>query len=530
MTLTKKTAQPSLPTARAWLLLASVAITMFGIVFNSLAVMTGLSTIRSHLHFSAQFSTWIVVAFSICACATMMTLSQICDRFGATRVYISGQILFFIAGIIAALSHAGWVLLIAQVIQGISVACLLPASLSLLKTGTPAQLQKLFLVIWVASQVTGGSVGPLIGGLFSQYATWRLIYWFNLIFSTLAIVFSLFFLKHITTDKKKIKIDWPGSCLLIIFSTVVVLMMNQGNAWGWLSPILIIFYAVTPITLILFIISQKYASDPIMSLNIYTNKPFVIGSLLYFTMGVLIYGINYFFNLYAQNKGGLNISPTLSGLLLIIFNGPAAILGLLDSWLLEIFGFALLLISGSVLLCASFCLFWFLPNNTITWVWWKLLIAGIGMGIAYSVCTALALSHVKQYLVNEASGIINYMNYLGETIGISATYIIFSNSISAHLKKLSPTLRKQLHSLLKQTQTTQIKHATQAFTNHAHQLLNQIIDHAYHAANLCLSVFAFTTLGLSILASIFGVKHYKTTKTTYHNIKLKIAHKLNYKK
>ncbi len=509
MTAAKLDNQTPMSAGLSWVLFSAVACIMFVASFSTMATMGALSQIRYALDLSLSQQAWVVIGFSIAVTAFVMHVGQLTRRFGYLPLFIVGLVIFFVSGVINAVTTAGWLLIVGRIIQGFSYAFLFPTTLGLLKYGPKKSLREKFLVLWIAFQVLGYFVGPLVGGILAEHATWRLIYWINCAFCILALILTAFFYQQCNIPKQKAGFDFFGLILLVALSVIIVLTVSEGSYWGWVSAPLITFYALIPILFMVFIWSQSFVKSPVMNLAIFKNLPFVIGALQYFLLGAVIYGSYYFINLYLQDNSSINYGPLMIGLMFLILGGGMLVFSLMASYFRRKLGFFLNFFIGTIVITAGLAFFWLMSNDTLGVFWWKMLILGVGLGIAYSLCSDLALSTIKDERGGEAAALINLGNYLGCTIGIALVQLIYLSSIKTQIiflqKEVAALASFSLNKLLL------LPHATAGAFNDFIQLLpnaetqlevkaglHHAVDHGFALGNLYFAVWALVAVFFSL--------------------------------
>ena len=509
--------QLSMSVGTSWILFIAMACIMFVTSFSTMATMGALAQIRYSLDLSLSQQAWVVVGFSIAVTAFVMSVGQLTRRFGYLLLFVVGLVIFFISGVINAVTTAGWLLIVGRIIQGFSYAFLFPTTLGLLKFGPKKSLRELFLVLWIAFQVLGYFIGPLVGGVLAEHATWRLIYWINCAFCVLALILTAFFYRQCDIPREKTGFDIVGFILLVVLSVIIVLTMSEGSYWGWTSAALITFYALMPVLLILLLISQVYVKSPMMNLSIFKNLSFVIGSLQYFVLGVVIYGAYYFINLYLQDNSSINYGAVMIGLLFLILGGAVLLFSLTANYFREKLGFFLNFFIGTILITVGLCFFWLMNNHTFGVFWWKMLILGVGLGMAYSLCSVLALNNIKDERGGEAAALINLGNYLGCTIGIALVQLIYLHSIKTQLVALKasiPALRRvsldwllalphvsasSFNKFINAQPTAKIGAEVEAGLHHA-------VDQGFAMGNLYFAIWALVAVFLSLFILAFRDK------------------------
>lgn len=494
----------------AWLLFAAMVMIMFGTSFNTMATLVALTEIRHQLQITLTQQEWVFVGFSICTMGSVLIFGQLAELYSYFWVFIVGLLLFLISSVLCAAAVDGTMLLVGRFIQGLAYGALFPTSLALLKYAPPERYNNLFQVMWVGMQILGYGAGPIVGGALAHGDNWRIIYWINLGFFGFSFLLSWFFYHQVRITRKG---GWPdifGSLFIIGFSAVTVLVVAQGYDWGWFSPQMIVCETLIPVFFVLFILAEWYVKKPLLNLSLFADWDFTIGAFLYFALGAVIYGINYFFNLYAQDNSFLSLTPLVSGLLLMLLGLTSFPFTLLDVPLVKWVGALALISLGCAILLVAFLNFWLGFNMSIEDVWWKLFLAGIGFGFAYSLCSEVGLATMSSNLSGEAASMINFGNYLGATLGVAIVQVIYLQTTQnyfaaarAHLPTVFAGTSLQKMIALSHAPLPAFRAYIGSFPIAAQPIVKGIfhqgLARGFAYGNLYFSIYIMASLGVSVL-------------------------------
>ena len=172
------------------------------------------------------------------------------DKIGRVKITYAGLILSILGSIALIISHAPLLLLVGRVLQGLSAACLLPATIALINSFFHGEERQKALSYWSFGSYGGTGLASLFAGMIATFIGWRWIFVLSIIFSILALIL----LKGIPESKDESahnkKFDIIGIIIFVIMMLSINIVITQGDRIGWLNPIIVILIAIFIVTLI----------------------------------------------------------------------------------------------------------------------------------------------------------------------------------------------------------------------------------------------------------------------------------------
>ena len=198
---------------KRWLILAILGIAQLMVVLDATVVNIALPSAQEDLGFSESARQWIVTAYSLTFGSLLLLGGRISDIFGRKWTFVGGLIGFAFASALGGAAPSFGVLVVARGVQGLFGAILAPAALSLLTVTftDPAERGKAFGVFGAVAG-SGAAVGLLLGGILTQYLSWRWCLYVNLVFAAVAVVGALMLLENHRTEGEA-HLDVPGTVL-----------------------------------------------------------------------------------------------------------------------------------------------------------------------------------------------------------------------------------------------------------------------------------------------------------------------------
>lgn len=347
---------------------------------------------------------WVVDGYFITLGAIMLVAGSISDAYGRSLVMRIGLIGFGVASVIITLAPDPLILIIARMLQGAAGAFLVPSSLALISAHFSGVARAKAIGTWTALTTGAMIVGPLIGGVLVDFASWRFAFLINVI----PIAITLWLLRGVPDPPrpKNVRIDVLGAILSILGLGGLVFGLIEQPRLGWGHPAIPITLLGGAVLFVLFLLRQKRVSDPILPLDLFRARNFWVGNIT----TTLMYGAlslnGFVLAIYLQEQAGL--SATIAGLaslpttiMMILFSSTAGRLA--GSW-----GPRLFMGVGPILMGLG-SLMLLLVREDFNY-WWQVLPAmivfGLGLAATVSPLTATILGAIEE----ERSGIASAVN------------------------------------------------------------------------------------------------------------------------
>jgi MFS transporter, DHA2 family, multidrug resistance protein len=350
------------------------------------------------------------------------------DQLGRVKLTNIGLVLSVLGSLLIALSPDGTAmfLMAGRVIQGISAACIMPATLALMKAYFDGKERQRALSFWSIGSWGGSGLSPLFGGFVASTIGWRWIFWMSIAVAALS-----FLLIRGTPESKaeptaRKSFDWLGLIAFIVTMVALNVVIGQGATLRWLSPMVLILTAVFLVSIICFFKIETVNANGFVDLSLFGNKVFSGATLSNFLLngaaGTLLVVLTL-----VQEAAGL--SSLQSGLLTIGYLVGVLATIRIGEKLLQSMGSRkpMLLgcwITGSGILLTAFTFLLAREYLIVAFVGFTLF--GIGLGLYATPSTDAALSNVPQETAGSASGIYKMASSLGAALGVAISAAIFA--------------------------------------------------------------------------------------------------------
>ncbi|WP_053354085.1 MFS transporter [Leucobacter musarum] len=350
---------------------------------------------------------WVVDAYLVTLSALMLLAGSIADAYGRIFIMRIGLIGFGIASIAVGLAVTPEMMIAARALQGAAGAFLLPSSLALITSRVSGPAQGHAIGVWTAATTGAMIVGPLLGGVFTDYLSWRIVFLINVV----PIGLTLWMLQKLrgTDDRRRgVRIDWLGGIGAALGLGLAVWALIEEPAHGWASPVIWVPLSVGALLLLAFLWWQTRVASPILPLSLFRVRNFWTGNLATLFIYAALALNGFVVGVYLQNPEGPALTATLAGLaslpitiLMVLLSSRAgALAGRYGPRLFMTVGPLLLGIGAWLLLLVD------TPFSYWTQVLPTMLVMGLGLSIMVAPLTAAILGAIGP----ERSGIASAVN------------------------------------------------------------------------------------------------------------------------
>ena len=340
-----------------------------------------------------------------------------------------------------------WVI-ISRALQGLAGAIMSPAALSIvISEFTEGKERNAALGVWAAVAAGGSAVGVLLGGVLTQYLSWRWNFFINVPVGILVVLVSARLLPHkIGEEDKKIKLDLFGALTATGGLMSLVFGLSKAPTDGWGSSTVISFIAAGIVLLVIFVINETKSSQPLLPLEIFRIRNVAGGNLTFLALACSLFAMFFFMTLYIQNV--LGYSPVKSGLSFLPATFIIAMTSASVSRLVGKIGYKPFIVAGPLFL--SLGLLVLARNMKIGGSYWQnvfpgLAIVSFGMGLSFISGTLAATSGIVKHLSGIASGVLNTSQQVGGSIGLAILSAVYASTLKLNLSAGHEPSISQIH-------------------------------------------------------------------------------------
>jgi EmrB/QacA subfamily drug resistance transporter len=422
MTMTTESAAAKEDMSGVWLVLTMASICMTVVAYNTTAVITALPNLKADFDLRPTTLQWVMSLYTITAATLVPILGRLGDLFGKMNVFVFGMLVFAIGSAIVAVSWNGGILLVGRFGQGVGAATLFGTSLAVLSSATPESHRSFVVGFWGAMIGLGMSLGPIIGGLFADFISWRGIFVCDLILLAISFYIAMRVIKagYVPRPQSdKVKVDYAGGIALIFVLGPLAFALNNGSELGWTSAPTLIAFAITILAAILFVMVERRVAEPLIQLNYFRHRRYLAATLGMFFASIVLLGFLYYFSLFVQSPDTLDMSPVIAGAAVLPASSVMFVLSVTAPRVLAPYSYRWPIAIGMACYAiAGFLLYDTSNGSSYAEIWWKLLILGLGFGLTIPLLPRIGLRVLPEEHSGQGSGVINTYLYFGATMGI----------------------------------------------------------------------------------------------------------------
>ncbi len=419
---------------RRWLVLVVVAIAQLMVVLDATIVNIALPSAQRALGFPNSDRQWVVTAYALAFGSLLLVGGRLGDMFNRKWVFITGLIGFALASAVGGAAGSFTILVVARALQGVFGALLAPSALGTLVSTfrDPRERGRAFGVFGSVA-AGGGGIGLILGGLLTQYLSWRYCLYVNLVFAAIAVAGALAYI-HTGRPATRPRMDWPGTVLACAGLFLIVFGFSHAETSGWTSALTLGSLILGPVLLAGFVAAEQRSTHPLLPLRVLVDRARGGSYVSLFISGIAIFGTFLFLTYYLQLIKGE--SPLTTGLLFLPMIGCILITSNLSSIvLLPRVGPRALIAAGMLLGTGGMV---YLTQVSVTssyasGVLPALLLLGLGFGMIFAPGINAATTGVRREDSGVASALVNTVQQVGGSIGTSALSTIALTATASYL-------------------------------------------------------------------------------------------------
>ncbi len=399
------------------------------VALDSTIIATAVPSVVRSLGGFSEFP-WLFSIYLLAQAVSVPIYAKVADMFGRKPVILLGIGLFLVGSILCGFAWSMTALIIFRAVQGLGAGAVQPMSITIVgdiySLEERAKVQGYLASVWGISAV----VGPTLGGVFSEWVSWRWIFFVNIPLCLLAGFMLVRRFKE-KVVRKPHKIDYTGATLLTAGCSLLILgLLEGGDAWAWDSPISLAIFAVGVASLVAFVIIERRAVEPVLPLWVFQRRVLVGGSAVAFAVGAVLLGLTSYVPTYVQVV--LGATPLIAGFALATLTVGWPIAASFAGRLYLRIGFrSTALIGGGIALVGT-CLMLTLGSQSSIWsVALYCFVIGLGLGLVASPTLIAAQSSVGWSERGVVTGNNMFSRSIGSAVGVALFGAIANSVINA---------------------------------------------------------------------------------------------------
>ena len=407
--------------------LAIVLCAQLMIILDLTVVNIALPSIARGLHFSAPSLSWVLNAYTLTFGGLLLLGGRAGDILGRRRVFMAGILLFTAASLAGGLATSAGGLLAARALQGAGGAIASPAVLALITASFPEGRERTrALGLYTAVAMGGASLGLVLGGVITEWASWRWVLFVNVPIGAAVLLAAPRFLGE--SQRRPGRFDLAGALTSTTGMAALVYAFIRAASAGWGDPLSLGAFGAAVVLLGLFLLTESRAAQPITPLRLFADRGRSGSYLARLLLVAGMFGMFFFLTQFVQDI--LGFSPLRAGLAFVPMTAVLFTVSRAAPRLIGRFAPKVLMVSGLVPVVAGMA--WLAQITPATrylpGVLGPMLLLGAGMGVVFVPLTMASLAGVRPEDSGAASSMVNVTQQIGGSLGLAILVTVYGTA------------------------------------------------------------------------------------------------------
>ncbi len=417
-------------TANKWMVFLAIGVgSMMGSLDSSI-VNTILPVIRTAFKADVAGIEWVVTVYLLVVSGLLLSFGRLGDLRGHKSVYVYGFVIFITGSALCGLAPNQILLTVFRALQAIGAAILVSNAPAILTMTFPPSQRGQALGLQSTMTYIGLTAGPPLGGLLTARFGWRYVFYINVPICLIALTLSLRYIPHLKPAARAERFDLAGAATFIAGLVALLLALNQGQDWGWLSAAVLGLMAAAALLLFLFVQLELHRPDPMLDLGLFRSRLFSAAAATAVLNYVCLYTVLFLLPFYLIQGRGLG--PDQAGLVMTVQPLVMAVSAPISGWLSDRIGSRLLSTLGMAILAfGMFRLSRIGAASPLSSVTLGLGIVGLGTGTFIAPNTSALMGAAPRQRQGVAGGVLATARNVGMVLGVGLAGAIFT-TVQAH--------------------------------------------------------------------------------------------------
>jgi EmrB/QacA subfamily drug resistance transporter len=424
---TPRLGTPPRRTRHPGIALAVIVACQLMVVLDATVVFDALPSIQHSLHFSATGLSWVGNAYALAFGGLLLLGGRAGDVLGRRRVFATGIAIFTVASLLGGFATSSAWLLAARAVQGVGAALAAPSALALITSNfAEGHERNRALSVFSATSSAGGSVGLILGGALTDWASWRWVMFVNVPVGVAVLLLAPVFLDE--TERHRGRLDLAGAVTSVTGVVALVYAFIRAADAGWSDSTTLLAFAAGVALLVAFVAVESRAEQPVVPLRLFADRFRAASYLDMLLLAAAMFGMFFFLIQFLQNS--LGFSPLRAGLAFLPMTGLLFGVARLAPRLVPRFGARRMMLAGLPVCVAG--MLWLTrlspDGGYVSGVLGPMILFGLGAGLVFLPLTLTILSGVRREDSGAASGMLQTTQQVGGALGMAVLVSVFGTA------------------------------------------------------------------------------------------------------
>lgn len=403
---------------------------------------------------------WVSTSYMLASTVLVPIYGKLGDLYGRKRILVIGITIFLLGSVLCGISgefgnlpllgDGMQQLIIFRAVKGIGGAALFTSAIGIIADLYPPMQRARFMGLFGAIFGLASIIGPALGGFLTDFATvnwfgleiagWRWVFYVNIPLGVVSLFMIIRKTPPLNTGTGG-KIDYLGATLLLAaFVPFLLALTWGGNQYAWTSVPLLSMFLASLLALGLFVFVESRVDDPVMPLNLFRNRVFVITNLSSFVVNMAFLGVVMFMPLFMQvamgvsaTSSGFTMFPLMTGMMVgsLLSGRMVSRNGHYKPWMVG--GTAMLIIGVWLLTQVG-------PDTSMVDLSWRMVIVGLGLGPSQSLVNLVVQAAFPMSQIGVATSSTQFFRQIGNTVGVAVFGTLLTLNLTAELPEQVPML------------------------------------------------------------------------------------------
>jgi EmrB/QacA subfamily drug resistance transporter len=411
-----------------WIALSVTTIGALMAAIDSTIVILALPDMMIELHADLIEMIWVIIGYILVSTVFLLTFGRVADLLGRVRMYNLGFVVFTVGSALCGFSMSVLPLILSRLIQGGGAAMMLVNSVAILTEVFPPNERGRALGINSVTWAAGGVLGPVLGGLILNAASWRWIFFINIPIGIFGALWGYIALKEMSSRGAGERFDPLGAITFSLSLVSLLLALTLGIQFSWTSPPILILFASFLLFLVLFLLWERRSQYPVLDFSLFRNRVYNFSVLAAMMQALGLFAVNFLIIFYFQGVRGFD--PLTAALLLIPLPLVSSVAAPIGGIIADRIGARIPATVGLLLQAAG--LFW-LSGLSVTTPYAViaagLAVMGLGGGLFFSPNTSAAMTAAPRNRLGIASAALGTLRQTGMVISFTLSLAVAAGSL-----------------------------------------------------------------------------------------------------